>query len=123
MKPVTDNSITDYTTLINSIESLKAISVQQEIKLSNSLHTFIETLNPITLIKKSMYAIVNDNTIQTNLATTGLHLGSDYILDKILGRGKSIGGFVRSVLVEKISNATINRYSGSIIEKIKNLFL
>jgi hypothetical protein len=123
MKPVTDNSITDYTTLINSIESLKAISVQQEIKLSNSLHAFIETLNPITLIKKSMYAIVSDNTIQTNLATTGLHLGSDYILDKILGRGKSIGGFVRSVLVEKISNATINRYSGSIIEKIKNLFL
>ncbi|MFZ4058357.1 MAG: hypothetical protein ACOYKE_09465 [Ferruginibacter sp.] len=122
MKRVNDNSITDYTTLINTIESLKETSALQEEKLSNSLYAFIETLNPITLIKKSMYAIVNDNTIQTNLATTGLHLGSDYILDKILGRGKSFGGFVRSVLVEKISNATINKYSGSIIEKIKSYF-
>ncbi len=96
------NNPLNYTDLIAQIKLIKFRRKIQEQDLSNSLTDFVSTLNPVSLIKDSIHNLVKDHEVRFDLANAGVQLGSDIVIDMVLGRYRSIKGFVGSVLVEKI---------------------
>ena len=114
-------NITNHSELLFRIMELKAQKLSQEIQLKNSIKEFVYTLNPVSMVKDSLHELAKDKEVRFDLAKVGLNMGTNFILDKLLGRNKSIKGFLSSVLVEKLSATFINKNASSIISGLGKL--
>ncbi len=110
--------IYDHATLLIRIRQLRADKKIQEEELKCRFSEFVDTLNPLAIVKGSLHDLASDKEIQFDLAKVALNMGSNLIIDQVFGKYRSIKGFFSSVLVENISNGFIN--SGAI--KILSLF-
>ncbi len=109
--------ITNHVELVLRIMHLKSEKFSQEEEIQHRFKELVYTLNPATILKN----LAGDEDVKSGLAKAGLSLGSNYVIDKVLGRNRSIRGFLFSVLVEKISTLVIN--NSGVISKIGNLFV
>ena len=109
--------ITNHAELVLRIMHLKSEKFSQEEELMHSFKELTYMLNPATIMKN----MAGDKEVKTSLAKAGLSLGSNYLIDKVLGRNRSIKGFVMSVFVEKLSNMIIN--NSGVISKIGRMFV
>ena len=113
--------INDHTALVLRISELKAEKIIQEGKLKNSFKEFTNNFSPLSLLKGSMQELADDKEAQSVLLKAGLNLGSNFIIEKVLGRSRSIKGFLSSILVEKLSTPFINNKVSKIISGISKL--
>lgn len=90
------------------IAQLRIDKLKQEAELKIKFSEFAETLNPVLILKKSVHEMVVDKEVKDDLLKVGLNLGTNFIIEKVLGR-KSVKGYLSSVIVEKISTSLINR--------------
>lgn len=86
--------INDHTALVLRISELKAEKISQEDKLKNSFKEFTNNFSPLSLLKGSMQGLADDKEAQSVLLKAGLNLGSNFIIEKVLGRSRSIKGFL-----------------------------
>ena len=114
--------ITNYTDLEVKILQLRQEKELQENEVKYSFHQFVHTLNPVTILKDSLHNLTKDKTAQMDLAAVGLNLGTNFIIEKTLGKYSSIKGFIGSMLLENFSVPFINNNSSQIISLIGNLF-
>ncbi|MGB4843171.1 MAG: hypothetical protein WBP16_01760 [Ferruginibacter sp.] len=105
-----NSNITDHTTLTQRIVQLREDKKIQEEELKQSVNTALSTLNPLIMLKQSLHEFVQDKEVKSDIVKAGLNLGANLVIDKSLGKYKSIKGFLSSVLVESISTPLI--YSG-----------
>ncbi len=110
--------ISTYTDLCLRIQKLKAEKYTQEEELQRSFKALIYSLDPISIVKESLHNLAKDNIVQSDLAKVGLNIGTNFIIDQVLGRYRSIKGFISSVLVEKISIPWVNNNASKIISVI-----
>ena len=104
---MTNSNLSNHTDLQLRIAQLKAETKIQDEVLLQTFKGFVETLNPITIAKASIHDFAGDRQVQFDVVKVGLNLGTNFIIEKMLGRG-SIKGYLSSVIVEKISSAIIN---------------
>ena len=114
-------NITNHTELQLHIKLLKAQKLSQEIEIKHAVKELITSLSAISMIKSSINEITHDKEIKFGIAKMGLNIGANYIIEKIVGRSKSIKGFLSSIIIEKISGAFINKNGSSIITSISNI--
>jgi hypothetical protein len=113
--------ISNRSELLLHIMHLKAEKYRQEEELKVTLKEFIDTLNPLSIVKESLSEMVRDKDVHFDLAKMGLNIGANFIIDQILGRNSSIKGFISAVLVENFSTSFINNNVSKIISGINKL--
>lgn len=114
--------ISTHTELAIRIMHLKAEKFRQEEVLKNSFREFFYTLQPSSIIKETIHELSQDKEVQFDLAKAGLNMGANFIIDQVLGKNRSIKGYLSSLLVEKVSGSFINDNVTKIMEGIGKFF-
>lgn len=114
--------ITNHTQLQLHIMHLKSKKLSQETELKHSVKEFVYSISPIAIMKDSLHSLVQDKEVRMDMAKVGLNIGANFLIDKVVGRNRSINGFLGSLLIEKISTSFINSNSNSIVSGISKLF-
>lgn len=113
--------ITNHTQLQLHIMHLKSKKLSQEIELKHSVKEFVYSISPIAIVKDSLHSLVQDKEVRMDLTKVGLNIGANFLIDKVVGRSRSIKGFLSSILIEKISTSFINSNASSIISGISKI--
>lgn len=113
--------IVNHTELLMRITLLREEKCRQEEEIKDTFNNFVSTLDPVYLVKKSLHNLAEDKDVQYNLSKVVLNFGTSFIIDKILGKNRSIKGFLSAVLVERFSTSVINNNLPKIISVITNL--
>ena len=82
--------ITNYNELLLRISQVKEERSIQKVQLKYAFEEFRDTLNPISIVKGSLNKLVNDKETHVSLAKAGLNLGTNFIIEKVLGRSRSL---------------------------------
>jgi len=110
-----------HSELVILIQELKEEKYLHEAELKIVLEGFAHSISPVSIIKNSLHTLADDRYVKLDLAKAGLNLGANFIIEKVIGRNRSITGFITSIVVEKISTLIINKNGLSFIAGIKNL--
>lgn len=115
--------ISSHTELVMRIMNLKAEKYTREEELRYSFKEFVYTLNPVSLVKESLHNLAEDREVKFDMAKIGINLGANFLIDKIMGRNRSIKGFLSSVLIEKLSSLFLNNNNNisKIISEVSKL--
>ncbi len=97
-------------------KELQATKLQLENIILEQVSSFIKGMNPVEYIKNTTQSILQDKNVQVDASTMGINLGVNFILEKIIGRNRSIKGYIGSMILEKISTSFISKY----MNKYKN---
>jgi hypothetical protein len=116
-----NKEISNHAELVLRIMDLKAEKFSREEDLKYTFKEFVSTLNPISMVKESLHQLAADRDVKFDLAKVGLNLGVDFIIDKVLGRNRSVKGFLSSVLIEKFSTLFLNNNISKIVSEISKL--
>ena len=109
--------ISNYEQLLTQIETLREEKDFQEDKLKNSFSEMLGLLNIMSLFKA---ATKQEQPLE--LAKTGLNMILTLIIDLVLGKHRSIKGYLSAVTVEKFTTVLINNNLTNIITGISSLF-
>lgn len=113
-----NKKILNHYDLLCHISKLKDDKISQEFELKLKLNEFVKTLNPISMVKNSLRELAQNKEVRLDVAKVGLNVGANFLIDNVLGRGRSIKGFLSSLLMEKISSIVIDKNASSIISGI-----
>ena len=116
-------AVLNHKQLVAQIKQLRAQKLNQEAHLTHSVGEFFHTINPVTIVKSTLHALAVDSEVHYSLAKVGLNMAANFIIEKILGKNRSVKGFLSTILVEIMSNAYINQHAPEIIATIKNLVI
>lgn len=103
--------------LLILIEHIKIQKRIQEQELATCAKNFFLTLNPVSFIKDSVHSLVSDPDVTYDLANAGAQMGTNIVIDMVLGRYRSVKGFVGSVVLEKIFQPYISQYVSNLFGK------
>lgn len=104
------NNIYSFTDMQKKIHELNELSSQQEFLIQSQFKQILENINPLEIIKDSFATLVKDKSLQENFSTKAVSLGTNFFIEKILGRNRSIFGYFSSIIVEK--------YAAPLVKKI-----
>ena len=113
--------ITNHAELMLRIMQLKSEKLSQETELKHSVKEFIYSISPVSIVKDSLHELAQDEQVKFDMTKVGLNIGANFLIDKIVGRNRSIKGFLGAMLVEKLSSKFINNNASSIISGITRL--
>ena len=116
-----NKEISSHAELVLRIMDLKVEKFSREEDLKCTFKEFVSTLNPISMVKESLHQLATDRDVKFDLAKIGLNLGVDFIIDKVLGRNRTVKGFLSSVLIEKFSALLLNNNISKIVSEISKL--
>jgi len=109
--------ITNHSELVLRIAELRMYKDIQEVELQDSFKEIASTLNLISLFKE---ATNQDRPLE--LAKSGVNMVLDLIIDLILGKHRSIKGYLSAVMVEKFTSMLVDNNLINIISGINSLF-
>jgi hypothetical protein len=116
-----DYAINNHTDLKLRIMHLNALKEEQEEKLKYDFKKLYYSLQPATLIKNTLSNTVSDPDVQFNLAKTGVGIGLDLLIGKLLGKNKSIRGFISSFIFQKASHFLLEKHGDKIVNGISEV--
>lgn len=109
--------ITNHSELVLRIAELRMYKGIQEAELKSSFKGIASALNLISLFKQ---ATNQDRPLE--LAKSGVNMVLDLIIDLILGKHRSIKGYLSAVMVEKFTTMLVDNNLINIISGINSLF-
>ncbi|HCS19981.1 MAG TPA: hypothetical protein DIW47_05365 [Bacteroidetes bacterium] len=95
-------SLNKHETLLLQISLLRLEKKVQEEELKDAWKSFAGSMNPVAIVKDSLHKLTQDPEIQADLGSAAMHAGASLIIGKVLGKHRSIKGYVASVIVEKL---------------------
>lgn len=114
---MTTTTIVSHSELLQQLAGLKLQQEFQEDELKGLLGEFISTINLGVIFKSAT------NHQQTpDIAKMGLTMLVNLITGFVLGKNRSIKGYLSSVMVEKFTTSLIDHNLISIISTISSLF-
>ena len=118
--PMEKSQVKNYEDLSFLILQLKEDRMLREEEFKGQFNRLIESFNPITILKTSLFKLAQEKNLLMEVGKVGLIVGSHFLIDRILGKFKSIKGFLSSVLVENIATKLIEDNTSKIISGIDN---
>jgi len=113
--------ITNHKELAFYITQLKAEKFRQKVELKNNFYDFAISLNPVSVVNKSLYKLPDGRDVKFDLAEVVLNFGANYFIYKILGKNRSFKGFIAKVLLGSIFTVFIKNNLSKTISEINNL--
>ena len=114
--------ILSHDALLQRISHLKGEKSFQETLIKQISKELVLGLNPISIVKKHFHDLAQDTELRFDLGKIGMNIGSNLLIDTVLGKNRSIKGFVSSVVAETFSNSFINNNFSKIFAGIGNFF-
>ncbi len=111
-------SKSDLTTRMVQLQAEKQVLEQQ---MKGSLEDLVDSISPARAIRNIVGDVLSDKEIHHNLTSLGLHMGANLITYKVLGKNKSIKGYLSSALVQQITTTLINNNMPAILTGINLL--
>jgi len=111
------NIIVNQSELVLRIAELKMHKEIQEEVLADSFKEILVTLDLALFFTKS----TNHNGLQ-DVAKSGINAVVDLIIDLLLGKHRSVKGYLTAIIVEKFSAMLINNNITTIISRITSFF-
>lgn len=111
-------SLNKHETLLLEISNLRLKRKLQEEELKDAWKNFADSMNPVSIVKDSILKLTHDPEVKTELGSAAMHAGASLIIGKVLGKHRSIKGYVASVIVEKLYFSFID---GPIFKAIKSM--
>ncbi len=102
-----NKNIYSFNDMQKRVNELSILANQQELLLKSQFHQILEDSHPLTIVKDSINSLLKDKTVQENFSTKAVSLGTNFVIEKILGRNRSIFGYFSSLLVEKYATPLI----------------
>ncbi len=99
-----------HDSLLNRIKELRALKLEQEARINQQYIDLKNSFNIGAVLKESIHHIANDQDTQKNLVKIATTTGSNFLIEKLLGRNTSIRGYISSLLVEKVSDSLIGKW-------------
>ena len=96
--------------LMSRIAQLRVLKKQQEATISEQFKDLKDSLNIGTIIKESVAHIAADKDTRKDLLKIGTTMGTNFIIEKVLGSNNSIKRYLGSLLAEKVSNSFIGNF-------------
>lgn len=109
--------ISNHYNLMQRIATLKMDKAIQENELKASLTDIVSTLDVLAIFKG---AIRTDRPLE--LTKSGVNMVLELIIDLILGKHRSIKGYLSATMVEKFTTMLVNNNILKIISGISSLF-
>lgn len=100
------------------IEYLQSLRTQQEQAISDSFFAVAHAVNPVTLMKDAIHGLASVRPTNGDIVSIGTNIGSNYVIEKVLGKNRSIKGFVSALIVEKLSTELINRNAPQMLNQV-----
>jgi hypothetical protein len=110
--------ITNHSQLLLRIAELKAIKDIEEEELKISIRKFISTIDLVSFFK---VGILNSGSHTADLVKTGINMVLNLLISVIVGKHRSMKGFLSSILIEKFTSTLINNNLMGIIAAISSL--
>ena len=114
-------NITCHSDLLLHIARLKSQKLSHEIVIKYSIKELVKCLSPASIIKHSVHELSQDKELRFDIAKAGLNISANFLIDKVVGRSKSMKGFLSSMFIENISSVFINKHAPVIISSIRKL--
>ncbi|MDZ4667777.1 MAG: hypothetical protein SGJ00_07820 [bacterium] len=89
-------------------ETRDRVGIEEKIAFA-SFKVVVKTLNPLALIKDSLHDLFSDKELVQDVKSFGIKTGANFVIDKVLGKNKSIKGFIYSILAENVSEYLLNK--------------
>ena len=112
----------NYAQLLARIEYLKMAKIAQEVELKEAVKTYVQSLHPTEIIKQSIQSMTHDQGLKMDVTKLGLTVGANALIDQVLGRNRSIKGFLSALLLENMAAGAINRNASEIVAVFGRLF-
>jgi len=91
--------ISNHTALKHRIMQLRSERLDQENELKRSIKELYFSISPTEIVKNTFREIFQNDETRQGLLNTGLNIGSDYLIGKILGRGNTVKGYIASIVL------------------------
>jgi len=102
-------NINSYTDMQKRVDELSLLANQQEHLLKSQFNHILENINPLEIVKDSLSTLLKDKEVQDNFSTKAVSLGANFVIEKILGRNRSIIGYFSSIIVEKYATPLLKK--------------
>lgn len=109
--------ISNHAELLFRIEELKVRKYSHEEVLKDKFVLIKSSIDLLSLFKGGL----NNKNSEFDLVKVGLNTGVNLIVDMVLGRNRSVKGFLSAVLIEKFTSVLINNNLTTIISGVMNL--
>lgn len=114
--------IATYADLQMNILQLKVIKQLQEEALKKEITALVDSLNLATILKDSIHKFATDRDVQFDIAKVGLNYGSDFVINKLIGRKVGLPVYLLTKLVQSASGAFIKKYASNMLSGLLNRF-
>lgn len=116
------NDIINKSDLTTRLVQLQAEKLVLEQQIKGSVEDLIDSVSPARVVRNIVGGVLSDREIHHDLASFGLHMGANLITDQILGKNKSVKGYLSSTLVQQITASLIKNNMPTILSGL-NLLL
>jgi hypothetical protein len=115
-----NTAILTHSDLLARLTELKSYREIQETSLKYTFIEFISTINVVSFFKSSN----KSNNLQSNdLLKSGLNMALNLVMGIVLGKNRSIKGYLSTMMVERFTTMIIDNNVINIISKIGSLLL
>lgn len=94
--------LNEHEALLFQISKLRLEKKIQEEELKDAWKNFADSMNPVAIVKDSLHKLTHDPEIKTEMGSAAMHAGASLIIGKVLGKHRSIKGYIASVIVERL---------------------
>lgn len=110
--------IKNHSELLLRLTELKSEKEIQEIALKYTFTEFIATIDLVSLFKRSNSS---DNDQPKELLKTGLNMALNLVTGLVLGKNRSIKGYLSALMVERLTAMAVDNNIINIISGISSL--
>ena len=110
--------ICDVNDLSCEIEQLKILRNQQELQIVDSFYELAHAVNPVNIMKDAIHGLASVSPPNNDVLSISTNIGSNYLIEKVLGKNQSIKGFIGSLIVETITTELINRNAPQMLNQV-----
>lgn len=98
-----------HANLLSRIDELRALKAEQEIRINEQYKDLKNAFSVGAILKESIQHVASDKDSQKNLVKMAATTGSNFLIEKVLGRNSSLKGYIASILAEKVSGSFIGK--------------
>jgi hypothetical protein len=110
--------ICDGNDLTCEIEHLQNVKNQQELQIVDSFYELAHAVNPVNIMKDAIHGLASVRPPTNDVVSVGTNIGTNYVIEKVLGKNRSIKGFLSAMLVETLTTELINRNAPQMLNQV-----